>query len=108
MDRIQLFRITQSLLHHTILLGTNILLTCQHYFPQALKISNRPVFYHPQTPERPGHHPRRSTGEEGRSSGDYDDGYGQYGEDSQGDGGADIESRYHQIYEQRMNPFDQV
>lgn len=64
---------------------------------QALRISNKPVFYDPQTPERQHRRGGHSGSEEYRED-----------EDGAGEGSGDIESRYHSLYEQRMNPFDQV
>ena len=66
------------------------------FYPlQALRISNKPVFYDPHTPDR--QHRRGGGSEEYRED-----------EDGAGEGNGDIESRYHSLYEQRMNPFDQV
>jgi len=74
--------------------GCSLQLLVQIYSLQALRISNKPVFYDPHTPER---QHRRGGSEEYRED-----------EAGAGEGGADIESRYHSLYEQRMNPFDQV
>ena len=67
------------------------------------------MFYSNDTP------PRRGTGsgpsrEEGRSNNDGGDSGDEYMEDDNNNNGsgADIENRYHSLYEQRMNPFDQV
>lgn len=68
-----------------------------------MRISNRPAFYDARTPER-----------KTRRGDVYDEEYREQDEESRGRGDAsagddeDVEGRYHQLYEQRMNPFDQV
>jgi hypothetical protein len=64
-----------------------------------MRISNRPTFYDAGTPPSKG--ARRSGFEE-----EGDDYHDQYQYEDRGPG--DVESHYHNLYEQRMNPFDQV
>jgi len=61
--------------------------------PQALRISNRPAFFNPRTPDRKGDI--------------YADEYREQDEENAGESEGDVVGRYHQLYEQRMNPFDQ-
>ena len=61
---------------------------------QALRISNRPAFFNPRTPDRKGDI--------------YADEYREQDEENAGESEGDVVGRYHQLYEQRMNPFDQV
>ena len=74
-----------------------------------MRISNRPVFH---TPDRPGRGDRDSR-EIYNPDCEYRAGIAE--ESRQGDeetggtgAGGEVEGRYHQLYEQRMNPFDQV
>mmetsp|Transcript_16375 Transcript_16375/g.27684 ORF Transcript_16375/g.27684 Transcript_16375/m.27684 type:complete len:178 (-) Transcript_16375:159-692(-) len=70
---------------------------------QALRIANRPTFYGNSAIKAAAN---RGYGEERRSNDDDDSG-------GSGVGGRDIfenvdvENRYHALYEERMNPFDQ-
>jgi hypothetical protein len=70
-----------------------------------MRISNRPTFYDAGTPPSKGAR-RSGFEEEGRTNGDGDDYHDQYQYEDRGPG--DVESHYHNLYEQRMNPFDQV